>query len=129
MDDRIEPGSIVSAGIAGPGLARRLILGAEVVDGRTALELGLVQWAVPRAELGETARALAQRIAALPRQALAAAKPCIAAAVTASADGFELELAHTRELYRHPDTRARVTAFLARDARPTPPSPSKASTS
>ena len=115
--------------LVGPGLARRLILGAEVVDGRTALELGLVQWAVPRAELGETARALAQRIAALPRQALAAAKPCIAAAVTASSDGFELELAHTRELYRHPDTRARVTAFLARDARPTPPSPSKESTS
>ncbi|MCK6419729.1 MAG: enoyl-CoA hydratase/isomerase family protein [Aquabacterium sp.] len=115
--------------LVGPGLARRLILSAEVVDGRTALELGLVQWAVPRAELGETARALAQRIAALPRQALAAAKPCIAAAVTASSDGFELELAHTRELYRHPDTRARVTAFLARDARPTPPSPSKESTS
>lgn len=114
--------------LVGPGLARRLILGAEVVDGRTALELGLVQWAVPRAELGDTARALAQRIAALPRQALAAAKPCIAAAVAASADGFELELAHTRELYRHPDTRARVTAFLAPDARPTPPSPSKEST-
>ena len=33
---------------------------------------GLVSEAVPRAELGETARALAQRIAALPRQALAA---------------------------------------------------------
>lgn len=32
--------------ICGDGVARRLILGAEVIDGRQAVELGLVQWAV-----------------------------------------------------------------------------------
>ncbi len=100
--------------LVGPGLAKRLILGAETVDGATAERLGLVQWSVPRAELADAARALAERIAALPRQATSAAKQCIAAAQDCARDGFAEEIAHTRRLYQHPDTRQRVTDFLAR---------------
>ena len=100
--------------LVGPGLARRLILGAETVDGFTAEKLGLVQWAMPRAELEAGARALAERIAAVPRQAAQAAKQCIAAASDNVRDGFAEELAHTRRLYQHADTRERVNAFLAR---------------
>ncbi len=100
--------------LAGPGLARRMILGAETVDGITAERLGLVQWALPRAELAAAARAQAERIAALPRQAIAAAKECMAAAQDCTRDGFAEELAHTRALYQHPDTRQRVADFLAR---------------
>ena len=37
--------------LVGPGIARRLILGAETVDGIEAERLGLVQWSVPRAQL------------------------------------------------------------------------------
>ena len=37
--------------IAGPAVAARIILAADVVDGKTARELGMVQWAVPRADL------------------------------------------------------------------------------
>ena len=100
--------------LVGPGLAKRLILGAETVDGATAERLGLVQWSLPRAELVDAARALAERIAGLPRQATSAAKECIAAAQDSARDGFAEELAHTRRLYQHPDTRQRVTDFLAR---------------
>jgi len=103
--------------LAGPGLARRMILGAETVDGTTAAQCGLVQWAVPRAELAQSAQALAARIAALPRMALAAGKQCIAAALDPARDGFAEEIAHTRQLYQHPATRERVTAFLHRDPR------------
>ncbi|HXD43353.1 MAG TPA: enoyl-CoA hydratase/isomerase family protein [Ramlibacter sp.] len=103
--------------LVGPGLARRLILGAETVDGATAQRLGLVQWAVPRAELPQAARALAERLAALPRHALGAAKDCIAAALDPSRDGFGEEIAHTRNLYQHPATQALVAAFLARAPR------------
>lgn len=103
--------------LVGPGLARRLILGAETVDGAVAERLGLVQWAWPRAELEAGARALASRLAALPRHAIAAAKPCIAAAVDGTRDGFAEELAQTRRLYQHPATRELVAAFLARSAR------------
>jgi len=103
--------------LVGPGLAKRLILGAETVDGATAQQLGLVQWALPRAELTDAARALAERLASLPRHALAAAKQCIAAALDPARDGFAEEIAQTRGLYQHPVTRDRVSAFLARSAR------------
>lgn len=103
--------------LVGPGLAKRLILGAEVVDGASALSLGLVQWAVPRTELTESAAALAERLAAMPRHAVAAAKQCITAALEGQRDGFAEELAQTRRLYQHPQTRERVKAFLQRDTR------------
>ncbi len=103
--------------LVGPGIAKRLILGAETLDGAAAERLGLVQWAVPRAGLAEAARALAEHIAALPRPALGAGKECIAAALDAARDGFAEEIAHTRHLYQQPATRERVAAFLARSAR------------
>lgn len=102
--------------LVGPALARRLLLGAEVLDGRSACALGLVHWAVPRAELPAAADALAGRIAAMPPAALAAAKDCIAAALDPSRDGFAAEIDHTRRLYREGATRALVGAFLARGA-------------
>ena len=63
--------------LCGRVVASRLVLGAETIDGAEALTLGLVQWAVPRAELEERARETADRIAALPRDALLAAKRCL----------------------------------------------------
>ncbi|MBI3366996.1 MAG: hypothetical protein HY021_00635, partial [Burkholderiales bacterium] len=68
-------------------------------------------------ELAAGAQALAARLSALPRHALVAAKQCIAAASDPTRDGFAEEIAHTRAQYRHPTTRALVTAFLARGTR------------
>lgn len=99
--------------LCGSGVAKRLILGAETIDGAEAARLGLVQWTVPPAALAATAAALVARIAALPRQALAAAKQCIAAATHDAGHGFAEELAATGALYRHPDTRRKVAEFLA----------------
>jgi len=102
--------------LCGPGLSKRLILGAEVVDGAAAERLGLVQWAVPRAQLADFARDLAGRYAAMPKAALAANKRCIAAATDPARDGYADEIAETRTLYDHPDTRAKVSDFLAKRA-------------
>lgn len=100
--------------LCGPAVARRLILGAEVLDGAAAAALGVVHWAVPRAELAAFATDLAERLAEQPRAAVAAAKACIAAAADPARDGYAEELLATRELLLHePETRARVEAFLA----------------
>ena len=99
--------------LVGAGTAKRLILGAEVVDGAEAQRLGLVQWAHPRAEVPARTRALAQRIAGLPRAALAANKHCIGAAAAPTRDGFADEIAATRALYESAQTRERVARFLA----------------
>ncbi len=104
--------------LVGAGTARRLILGAETVDGAEALRLGLVQWAVPRAELGAAAAALARRSAAIPRTTLAENKRCITLADASQGDGFAAEIAATRRLYDNPETRRRVAAFLDKATTP-----------
>jgi hypothetical protein len=96
------------------GVAARVILGAEILDGVLARELGIVQWAVPRTELARHAREIAQRIATLPAGALAASKACIAAAGHRDRGGFVDELEFTRKLLNDAETRQRVSAFLAR---------------
>ena len=102
--------------LCGPGVAARLILGAEVVSGAQALALGIVQWAQPREQLPAWTHALAARLAAMPRAALAASKRCIAAQADPMRDGYADEITETRTLYDHPETRRRVEAFLARGA-------------
>jgi enoyl-CoA hydratase len=100
--------------LCGRGVANRLILGAEVINGAEAERMGLVQWALPREQLADWTRGLAARVAALPKAALAAAKHCIAAQDNPARDGFAEELAATRRLYGHPETRRRVSEFLNR---------------
>jgi enoyl-CoA hydratase/carnithine racemase len=99
--------------LCGRPVAARLILGAEQIDGLAAGALGIVQWAVPRAELAESAIAIARRIAALPAAALAASKACIAAACEPGRTGYSEELEATRLLLTNSETRERVEAFMA----------------
>jgi enoyl-CoA hydratase/carnithine racemase len=100
--------------LCGPGVAKRLILGAEIIDGAAAERLGIVQWARPRGELAGWTRELALRLAGMPRAALAANKRCIAAVGDPTRDGYAEELLETRALYDHAETREKVQAFLAR---------------
>ena len=96
--------------LCGEATAKRLILGAEVVDGAQAARLGIVQWAVPPGDLASRAQRLAGDLAALPAESLAACKRCIAAAQGAS--GYELELEATGTLLASAETQGRVRAFL-----------------
>ena len=100
--------------LCGPGLAKRLILGAEVIDGAEAERLGLVQWARPRDQLAAFASEIAARYAAMPKAALAANKRCIAAATDPARDGYADEISETRDLYDHAETRRKVSDFLAK---------------
>jgi len=97
----------------GPALSKRLILGAEVLDGAAAAALGLVHWSAPRAELPARASEIAKRIAELPQAALAACKACIAAACEPGRGGYTDELDFTRSLLSNAETQRRVKAFLA----------------
>jgi enoyl-CoA hydratase/carnithine racemase len=96
--------------ICGEATAKRLILGAQAVDGAEAARLGIVQWAVPPEALPARAMQLAQDLAALPPESLAACKRCIAAAD--GERGYELELEATGMLLAAAETQRRVRAFL-----------------
>jgi len=93
--------------VAGEAVAKRLILGAEVITGAQAAALGVVHWAVPASELAARALSIARDIAALPAAALAEAKACIGAA-----NGYERELEATARLLAQDETQRRVRAFL-----------------
>ena len=106
--------------IAGEAVAKRLILGAEVISGAQAAALGVVQWAVPGKDLQEKTLAIARSIADLPAAALAEAKACIGAA-----NGYERELDATARLLAQAETQSRVRAFLDK-RRPGAPAPAPA---
>jgi enoyl-CoA hydratase/carnithine racemase len=93
--------------LAGEAVAKRLILGAEVLSGAQAAQLGIVQWAVPAAELRARARAIAAEIASLPAAALAEAKACLG-----DPHGYERELEATARLLAQDGTQRLVRAFL-----------------
>jgi enoyl-CoA hydratase/carnithine racemase len=99
--------------LCGRAVAARLILGAEIIDGRTAQALGVVNWTAPHAELPARAAEIAARVAALPPAALAWSKACIAAAGEPGEAGFSDELEGTRVLLTSAETRSRVAAFFA----------------
>lgn len=102
------------ARLCGTAVARRLILGAEVVHGAEAVALGIADWVFPAGELQREARAIADRIAALPAKALAACKRCIALAASPGDEGYKEEIAATAALLGDAETQQRVRAFLER---------------
>lgn len=103
--------------LCGKGVASRLILGAEIVSGAEAVVLGLAHWAAPSDELQAAARAVVERIAQLPRAALAASKACIDAALDGNSNGFEVELAASRVLLAQQETQQRVRRFLEKQTK------------
>lgn len=103
--------------LCGRGTASRLIFGGDPVDGRTAATLGIVQWAVPRSDLEDAARATVERLAAQPGSALLAAKQCIVAATDDRGHGYRMERDLAGELLEEKDTQALIAAFLERTAK------------
>jgi len=100
--------------LCGDAVARRLILGAELVTGTDAVALGLAHWAAPAAELENFARSVAERIREIPAAALASCKRCIEAALEPGESGFDVELEETAMLYASEETQALVRKFLDR---------------
>lgn len=103
--------------LCGPGVAARIILACEVVDGASARELGMVQWSVPAAELAGEADALARRVSELAAPAVQVAKRCMAKVNALQRDGFETELQGTHGLMATTEARTRIKEFFAQRAR------------
>ncbi len=98
--------------LAGRGTALRLIMLGELVKGEEAVRVGLAQWACPNDDVDEFAVGLANRLAELAPDALAAVKQCVTAAQVGHV-GFDLEIRLTRDLLAQADTTNRLQGFLA----------------
>lgn len=105
--------------LAGPAVARELLLLGEPVDAQRALRLGLVNRVVPDGELPAVAGELARRLAAGPTAAYAATKRALDfAAVHTLDEALELEAELQEACAATEDHRAAVKAFLEK-RRPT----------
>lgn len=103
--------------LLGANTAAKIILAAETPTGKEAQALGMVHYSAPKAELPAACAAFAQKLGGFVPAALAQAKRCIAMSAVPGDHGFEEELAATRRLQDHPESRARVSAFLEKSAK------------
>jgi len=100
--------------LCGAGLAARIILSGDLLDGREAERVGLVQWAAHAVDFAEVADEVASRAAGLSADAIAVAKSCIRIADRMSAEGAEAEIGGIGSLMMKPSTEKRVADFLSR---------------
>ena len=99
--------------LVGPGVAARMILGGEVIDGTEAARLGVVQWVVAPADLDTKVAEVSERVAGLARPALVSCKACMAAYFDPAKDGFAFEIDQPLTLMETTEARERIAAFFA----------------
>lgn len=100
--------------LCGPGIASRIILGCDVVDGAEALRLGIVEKSCPLDDLVQASLTWATEISTLAKPALLASKDCIAAYFNPAIDGYELELEKPRITMPSDEARTRIAAYFNR---------------
>ncbi len=98
--------------LCGPGVANRVILGCDIVDGIEATRIGLVEKSYPLEELESKSREWATEIAGLAKPALLASKDCIAAYFDPDINGFERELEKPHITMPSQEARDRISAFF-----------------
>ena len=99
--------------LVGPSKAKQLIFTGEIIDAKTALEIGLVDKVVPHDSLMEEAKKMAYTIAGKPRVALALAKYAINRGLDAdfqTALGYEIEC--FAQCFATQDQKEGMRAFL-----------------
>jgi enoyl-CoA hydratase len=99
--------------LLGPGEARRLVFTGEPLDGQAALKIGLVNMAVPAAELMTAVNALANQILANGPTAVRMAKRALLAMDKMLLEkGLLAEAGAFGEAFKHPESSDGLKAFL-----------------
>lgn len=95
--------------------AKQYCLLGDEMNAQTALDLGLINWVVPDAQLEEETDKLAQRLAKMPAVAISATKATMNEAFNNTlADHFLAEARDVGRCVSHPDFAKNVRAFVER---------------
>jgi enoyl-CoA hydratase len=98
--------------LIGPSKAKQLIFSGELIDAKTALDIGLVDRVVPPDLLMEEAKKMAVTIASKPRVALALAKSAITRGLEMDLqDGLSYEIECFAQCFATQDQREGMRAF------------------
>jgi enoyl-CoA hydratase/carnithine racemase len=117
----VFPGSLalpLALGALGPHRTRFLALSGRQVDAAWMAAAGAVAEVVERAELLPRARALAREIGAVSAGSVAAVREVVDLLDGAGPAARRLVEAHSDRVFRSPEARERVRAFLERHRRP-----------
>ena len=98
--------------LCGEGIAARIILSGDLVGGREAERIGLVQWAFAAADFSRSAAEIVSRTAKLSAVAQKIAKNCIRLALHEQTRGAQAETEGIWTLMRSAETKERVHGFL-----------------
>ena len=99
--------------IVGPAKAAEMFYTGEMIDAKTALDLGIVNRVVPAAELESTAKALARKLADGPHVAIQAVKQALYGNKRdALVEALEHEVEQQMKCFRSKDCGEGVRAFL-----------------
>ena len=98
--------------LVGRARALEIVLGCGDVSGDEAAAIGYVNRVVSDDDIEDSVRALAERIAAMPAHAVAAAKRAVDAALPDPTPGFVVEGQVFHEARQHPDATRRMQRFL-----------------
>ncbi len=110
-------GSWLVPRLVGRARAAELFFLAEMVDAVEAERIGLVNRVVPHAELEDTVRDVAGRLAAKPALALALAKEALRRSLSADLDEMlDFEVRAQDEAFRSPDALEGTRAFMEKRA-------------
>ncbi|OJU28065.1 MAG: hypothetical protein BGN89_12615 [Alphaproteobacteria bacterium 64-6] len=99
--------------LCGPGIAARLILTGEIVSGRDAAQLGIVQLSCEARDLAQAVEKIAASACGVSPDALREAKKCIRHAALRKPDGAALEVEGIGRLMTTSEARDRVMSFLS----------------
>ncbi|MGE0820562.1 MAG: enoyl-CoA hydratase/isomerase family protein [Candidatus Binatia bacterium] len=101
--------------LVGAGKAMELVFTAATIDAEEAAQIGLVEQLVEDADLEQTVKSLAERIAAQPPLAVRGAKRAIRAARTLpTREGLHIEATEQAKCLRSSDFREAMRAFQER---------------
>jgi enoyl-CoA hydratase len=98
--------------LCGEGIAARIILSGDVVNGGEAARISLVQWAFAASDFTRSAADIVSRTANLSADAQKIAKNCIHLAVHEQTRGAQAEIEGIWTLMRSAETKKRVHGFL-----------------
>ncbi|WP_339948106.1 enoyl-CoA hydratase-related protein [uncultured Albimonas sp.] len=109
-----DGGAVIWPALLGPARAKEYLMTGDVVTGRKAMELGLVNHCLPDAELDAAVDAFADRLAGGALAAIRWTKRAVNAGLRAqAAPVLELAFAYEAASMETDDHRAAVDAFLA----------------
>jgi enoyl-CoA hydratase len=98
--------------LIGKGKAMEYLMTSDMIDAKTALDLGLVNYVTTKETLIEKCKELIAKISAMSPEAISVIVKCVDAYFTPGMDGFTLEAEEFGKCFTKEDSKEGIAAFL-----------------